>query len=205
MTIERWRLQGDYFENCNCEILCPCIVRGAAAVPTEGHCDVGFAFHINEGDFNGISLNGLNFVVVAYTPGKMSDGNWTMAAYVDERADQQQRQALERILSGEVGGPSGRRWGGLTTNFLGTKYAPITYRAEGRTRSVYIPQIMDFNVEGIMTRDQTEPMRLENTAHPVNSSLALARGTRSTYTDHGMRWDNTRKNGHYAPFEWRWP
>ena len=35
--------------------------------------------------------------------------------------------------------------------------------------------------------------------------LALARGTASTYSDHGMTWDNTGKNGHYAPFEWSWP
>ena len=61
MATDRWRLKGDYFENCNCEVLCPCVVAGAAAVPTEGHCDVGFAFHIDEGEFNGVALNGLNF------------------------------------------------------------------------------------------------------------------------------------------------
>ncbi len=50
-----------------------------------------------------------------------------------------------------------------------------------------------------------EVMRLENTGHPVILTLALARGAASTYTDHGMTWDNTGKNGHYAPFEWQWP
>ena len=67
-TEERWNLKGDYFENCNCEILCPCIVGGGPAVPTEGHCDVAFAFHIQEGDYQGVALDDLNFVVVAYTP-----------------------------------------------------------------------------------------------------------------------------------------
>ena len=104
MTTDRWRLKGDYFENCNCEVLCPCIVLGVAAVPTEGHCDVGFAFHIDRGNFNHVSLDGLNFVVTAYTPGIMSEGNWSTAVYVDQRADQQQREALGRILSGEMGG-----------------------------------------------------------------------------------------------------
>ena len=106
MADGRWRLKGEYFENCNCEILCPCIVQGGPAVPTEGHCDVGFAFHISEGQFNEVSLNGLNFVVAAYTPGVMGEGNWTTAAYIDEKADQDQRDALARILSGEVGGPA---------------------------------------------------------------------------------------------------
>ena len=89
---------------------------------------------------------------------------------------------------------------------MGIKSSPIAYKAEGRTRSTSIPDIMDFNVEGIMAgRQAVEPMRLENTAHPVNPSLALARGTGSTYNDHGMTWDNTGKNGHYPTFEWRWP
>lgn len=204
MTTDRWRLKGDYFENCNCEVLCPCIVPGSGAVPTEGHCDVGFGFHIDEGEFNGVALNGLNFVVIAYTPGIMGEGNWSTAVYIDQRADQQQREALGRIVSGEMGGPA-ERWMRLTSNFLGIKYSPITYVAEGRTRSVSIPEIMDFNVEGIVAGRREEPMMLENTGHPVNSSLALARGTGSTYTDHGMSWDNTSKNGHYSAFEWRWP
>ena len=48
-------------------------------------------------------------------------------------------------------------------------------------------------------------MRLENVGHPVSSTLTMARGTASTYTDHGMSWDNTGKNGHYAAFDWQWP
>jgi hypothetical protein len=120
-------------------------------------------------------------------------------------ADEQQREALGRILSGGLGGPA-ERWMRLTGNFLGIKYVPIAYVAQGRARSVSIPEIMDFNVEGIMAgRRAEEPMRLVNTGHPVNADLALAKGTRSTYTDHGMSWDNTGKNGHYSAFEWRWP
>ena len=205
MADDRWHLKGDYFENCNCEVLCPCIIGGGPAVPTEGHCDVGFAFYIEEGDLNGVSLNGLSFVVIAYTPGIMGEGNWSTAVYIDQMADPQQRDALGRILSGGMGGAA-ERWMRLTGNFLGIKYVPITYVAEGRARSVSIPDIMDFNVEGIMAgRRAEEPMRLVNTGHPVNADLALARGTRSTYTDHGMSWDNTGKNGHYSTFEWRWP
>lgn len=108
MPGDRWHLKGDYFESCNCEVLCPCIVQGAKAIPTEGHCDVGFAFHGEEGDFNGLDLGALNFVVIAYTPGMMSAGDWSTAVYIDERADREQREALSRILSGKLGGGGGR-------------------------------------------------------------------------------------------------
>ena len=204
MTTESWNLKGEYFENCNCEVLCPCVVPGPPTDPTEGHCDVGFAFHVQEGDFGGVSLDDLNFVVIAYTPGNMGAGNWTTAVYIDEKANDAQRKALDRILSGEIGGPA-RIWMPLTTDFKGTKYCPITYTSEGRNRGVSIPEIMDFNVEGIVADRGNEPMRLENAPHEVNSTLTLARSTGSTYTDHGMSWDNTSKNGLYAPFNWQWP
>jgi hypothetical protein len=203
MAESTWYLKGDYFENCNCTVLCPCI-HNPLAVPTEGHCDVALAFHIQEGRFHDTLLDGLNFLVVAYTPTVMGQGNWKTAVYIDERADPQQREALGHILSGNMGGPA-QRWMRLTGNFLGIQYVPMTYAAEDKTRRVTIPDIINFNVEGIQARGREDVMRLTNTAHPVNSSLAMARGTESLYTDHGMQWDNTGKNAHYSSFEWRWP
>ena len=204
MTTNRWRLKGEYFESCNCEVLCPCIVQGTSVKPTDGHCDVGLAFHIEEGDFNGTSLNGLNFLAANYTPGPMADGNWTSAFYVDERANPQQREAMEQLLSGQMGGPA-ERWRALTTDFKGISYVPIEFKVEGRTRSVTIPNVIDFNVEGITKPGQDDALLLVNAGHPVNRDLYIAKGTRATYSDHGMTWDNTGKNGHYASFEWNWP
>jgi hypothetical protein len=203
MAEPTWQLQGDYFENCNCTVLCPCIHDGRNT-PTEGHCDVALAFHIETGRLNDTVLDGLNFLVAAWTPTVMAEGGWKTAMYVDERADAGQRDALGQILSGNLGGPMSR-WASLTETFLGTSYVPITYEQEGKRRSVSIPGIIDFNIEGIQARGQDEVMTLTHTPHPVNSTLALAKGTRSTYTDHGMQWDNTGRNGHYAPFNWRGP
>ena len=75
MTTQRWSLKGDYFESCNCDIRCPCILPVSPGTPTEGHCDVGLTFHIEEGDFDGVALGGLNFVVASFTPGRMGAGN----------------------------------------------------------------------------------------------------------------------------------
>ena len=202
MIPERWRLKGEYFENCNCEILCPCVLPVGSGNPTEGDCKIAFAFHIVEGDFSDIPVDGLNVVLVCYTPGNMGEGNWTSALYIDERADPPQRAALSRIFSGDVGGPAAV-WMGLTTDFRGIKYGPIAYSSQGRTRRVSIPGIFDFNVEGI-TAGSRRVMRLENTGHPVAANLAIAQSTHSAYADHGLTWDNSGKNGHYASFEWSW-
>ncbi len=198
-----WQLRGDYFENCNCTILCPCIHDGRNE-PTEGHCDVALAFHIQDGRFNDTTLDRLNFVVAAWTPTVMGAGGWKTAIYIDEQANDMQREALGQILSGDMGGPMGR-WAALTETFLGTRYVPITYAQAGKTRSVNIPGIIDFTVEGLQAHGQDDVMALTNTGHPVSATLAMAKGTKNTYSDHGMNWDNTGRNGHYAAFAWQWP
>src|SRR5215472_8639354 len=104
----KWRLKGDYFENCNCDVVCPCLVSSKPPLtsrPTQGACDVALAFHIDRGNYGPVSLDGLNVAVVVHTPGPMAGGNWTLASYVDERADDAQTAALGAIFGGAEGGP----------------------------------------------------------------------------------------------------
>ena len=56
-----WRLSGDYFENCNCSIVCPCLISTAPPLtsrPTEGYCDVALAFHIDKGNYGRLRSTG---------------------------------------------------------------------------------------------------------------------------------------------------
>ena len=203
MTTANWHLSGDFLELCNCEVGCRCILIAQTEKPTEGNCDGGFAWHIEDGEFNDIALNELNFAFLHATPGIMAEGNWTAAIYVDERADQRQREALEEILSGKAGGPM-ENYMALTGNLLSIKYVPIDYKIEGRTRSVSIPAILDFNVEGLMKPGFSDAIRLENARGWV-PWMFLAKGTKGTYTDYGLRFENTGRNGHYGPFGWPRP
>jgi hypothetical protein len=36
MSDRTWRIEGDYFESCNCDLLCPCLLSHAQARPTQG-------------------------------------------------------------------------------------------------------------------------------------------------------------------------
>ena len=130
----KWRLTGDYFENCNCDVVCPCLVSTAApltARPTQGVCDVPLVFHIDKGDYDGVALDGLNVAVVAHTPGPMADGNWTLAAYIDERADEKQTAALGAIFGGGEGGPMAA-FAPLVGKHLGVKKVAIKYSINGK-------------------------------------------------------------------------
>jgi hypothetical protein len=198
-----WTITGEYFESCNCEVLCPCLLSRAQARPTEGHCDVVVAVHVESGRFGDSVLDGLNAILAVYTPGVMARGDWTVACYVDERGEPAQRRALEAICSGQAGGPLGR-FAPLIAARLPTKAVPISFAVDGKSRRVEVPGILDVTVEGIVgVRDQE--VWLDNVAHFASRRLAAARGTRSRYRDHAFTFDNTGRNGHYAPIRWSGP
>ena len=141
---QKWHLSGDYFENCNCNVVCPCLVSPSAPLtswPSQGVCDVALIFHIDKGNYGRVSLDGLNVAVVGHTPGAMGDGNWTLAAYIDERADEQQTAALGAIFSGSEGGPMAA-FAPLVGKHLGVKKVAIKYAISGKSRSAEIPGIM---------------------------------------------------------------
>jgi hypothetical protein len=201
----QWRLAGDYFETCNCDVACPCLFSAAAPLtsrPSQGACDVVLAFHIDSGNYGGISLDGLNVVLAAHAPGPMGEGNWSAAAYIDERADDQQTAALGAIFTGAEGGPMAI-FAPLIATHLGVKKVPIRYSIQGKNRSAEIPGIMNMTVEPAPTLHPSGEM-WANTGHPAAPDrLALAKGgPGSTFADYGMRWDNSGRNGHYAPISW---
>ena len=149
----QWQLSGDYFENCNCNVVCPCLVSKSAPLtsrPTEGECNVVLIFHIDGGSYDGTRLDGLNVVLAVHTPGPMAQGNWSVAAYIDQRADDEQTEALGAIFTGAAGGPMAH-FAPLIGNTLGVSKVPITYRIDGKKRSAEIPDILHMTVDPLPT------------------------------------------------------
>jgi hypothetical protein len=204
-TQTKWRLSGDYFENCYCDVVCPCLVSPAAPFttpPSQGECDVALAFHIDKGSYDQVSLDGLNVAVIVHTPGAMADGNWTLAGYVDARADDKQTAALHAIFGGAEGGPMAA-FAPLVGNNLGMKKVAINSIINGNVRSAEIPGIMHMAVEPLGSMHSSGEI-WGATGHPIApDKLGFGVGSKaSTFTDHGMRWDNSGKNGLYAPISW---
>lgn len=201
----RWQFTGDYFENCNCDVVCPCVFSNKpqfTSQPTQGACDVAFGFHIESGSYGGVTLDGLNVAMMAHTPGPMADGNWAVALYLDERADERQRQALQAIFAGQAGGIMGG-FAPLIGSVLGVKAVPITFQKDGMRRSLEIPGLAHLAVRAAPAAMPDKEMWAVN-AHPFNlEGVAMAAGEAgSTWEDYGMRWDNSGKNAHYAPVKW---
>jgi hypothetical protein len=163
------------------------------------------AFHIETGHHGALQLDGLNFVVVAHTPGVMSDGNWSVGLIVDARARDDQERAIASIATGQAGGPMAAVVP-LVGKILGVERKPISFEKNGLRRAVVVPGVLDQAVEGVPgVARPGEPLYIDNTLHPANSRLALARATRSHLQAFGLTWDDTtgKNNGHFAPFQWQ--
>jgi hypothetical protein len=201
----KWSLSGDYFENCNCNVTCPCLFSPAPPLtsrPTEGDCHVAFLFHIDKGAYGDLKLDGLNAVVAISSQGPMASGHWTSAAYLDERADEKQTEALGAIFGGTAGGPMAA-FAPLVGKSLGVKKASITYKIDGKVRSGEIPGVLSMSVRPLQSIVGGEEIWVSPGAATNPSKIALAVGRDgSTYADYGLRWDNSGRNGHYAPINW---
>jgi len=196
-----WSLEGEYMENCNCEVLCPCITWSMAGPADNERCLVPLAMHIEKGEKDGVSLDGLNAVLVVDAPQVMGEGGWRVAVYLDERASEEQQAALGEILSGAAGGPPAML-GSLVGEQLGVRVVPINYTSEEDRKRVEVPGIMDFEIEPIRNPETGAVQEVTNTIHPMGSDLPIARSIRGHFDDFGLTFDNTGKNGHYREFSW---
>jgi hypothetical protein len=197
-----WQIRGRYMETCNCDYLCPCPLTGLGE-STHGHCIFAMAFHIEDGSFNGTSLDDLNFVIVGRTPGQMGEGNWEVGLIADERASQEQQDALVQIAGGQAGGPVANL-APLIGNFLGVESKPIEFEGQGNTWSVDVRDTIEQAVQGTEGLGG-ESLYLDNTGHPAANRLGLARAQYSRFNAFGIQFNNEsgRNNGHFAPFDWQ--
>lgn len=196
----QWQVAGSYFEACSCTVACPCVFTSP---PTEGDCTALVAWHIDNGAYAEVPLDGLNVVLAAYAPGHMLDGKWQVALYLDERASAAQQDALGKIFSGQAGGHLAALVP-LIGEVLGVKSVPIEYQAEGRGRSMRIPAVAALEIEALAGQDGAE-VTLSN--HPFTAvpgyPAVVAKSKTAHYQDYGLKLDVSEKNGFYSPFAYQ--
>jgi hypothetical protein len=205
MANPSWQLTGEYFETCSCDFLCPCIPSNLSARPTNGDCNFAMVFHVEQGKSENLKLDGLSFAVVGNAPDIMGKGSWSVGLILDDRATPEQQQALTLIASGQAGGPPAIL-SGVVGKFLGVETRPIQLQKNGLRRSVSIPKVLEQGCEGVSSvGDPAKPLYIDNTLHPANARLALARATESHLHAFGLNWDDTsgKNNGHFAAFSWQ--
>ena len=199
MADNNWSLTGTYFETCNCDAACPCVFLSA---PTNGECNVLIGWHIDDGHFNDINLNNFSVALAVHSPGHMLEVKWTAAVYLDDKADEAQKDALLTIFSGQAGGhPS--LLAAHIGNILGVKSAAIEYHAQGKRRSMRVGDVAEAEIEAIEGQGGAE---VTVTNHPLcvvpGYPAVSARSKRLMFNDHDLNWEISEKSGFYSPFSY---
>jgi hypothetical protein len=97
-----WEIKGRELVNCTCEYGCNCQFN---ALPDKGHCHAVAGIQIDQGHHGETTLDGLRIAAIFQWPGPIHEGNGKAIAFVDENADQKQRDALLKIMTGQDTAP----------------------------------------------------------------------------------------------------
>ena len=195
-----WSLKGTYFETCNCEAACPCVFTSP---PTEGDCTALVAWHIDEGRFGDVSLDGLNVALAVHAPGTMVATKWKAAAYFDDKASPAQNDALHAIFSGKAGGHPAVL-ASFIGEMVGAKNVPMHFQADGRHGSLSIPGITEAEIEALEGQGG-QPISISN--HPLciapGQAAVVARSKNFRFSDFGFDWKLSGRNGFISDFAYQ--
>jgi hypothetical protein len=198
-----WHLEGTYIENCNCDVVCPCGASGFSAPADNERCKAVLAWHINSGDVDGTDVSDRAVVLVLDAPQQMSEGNWRVGMFMDDRASAEQAEKLGGIFSGQMGGPLANVVPLISEN-LGMEVAAIEYSDDGRRHRVKVGDAIDVEIEDVVSPfDPDGPLpRLTETKHPANSELTPARTLTARVEGRGIDYSADGKSGFSTPFSW---
>jgi hypothetical protein len=201
-TMAEWELNGTVVVACNCDYGCPCNFN---ALPTHGHCEGGWTWHVDRGRFADVALDGLNFGVYVKWPGAIHEGNGHAVILVDERADDAQRRAIQTLVGGDVGGP----WGvlGWTWPTVDGPYAvPFEFEVDGVNGRIEA---------GAYVALESEAIRNPVTGAEVHPGAVLPEGiifkrgdfgsSKRFRVANGIDLDHTGRYTAVGPFEYRGP
>jgi hypothetical protein len=158
-----WEFKGRELANCTCEYGCPCQFN---ALPDKGHCFGLLGIIIDEGRYGDVRLDGLRIAMVFKWPGAIHLGNGEAIAFVDERADTRQREALLKIMNGQDTAPFATMFA-IYASMLAKMHDPVFAPIEGdidvdaRTGRIFIHGYLDLSGRPIRNPVSGKPSRAQ--------------------------------------------
>ncbi len=194
-----WNASGTYFEACNCEAACPCVFLSP---PTYGECTAVLGWHIDQGEYEGLSVSDLNVSLAVYVDGNMANGGWKVALYLDDRASEQQAEALGAMFSGAAGGHPAVL-AGFIGEVIGVAPAAITFESDGSSAAFKVGELAEISLEAIEGQGGAQ-VGIDN--HPLavapGNTAVVSRSKSFRFADHGFEWEFSGRNGFLSPFQY---
>jgi hypothetical protein len=181
--------------------MCPCNLSFDHGASFD-YCRVVLVFGVRTGQVDGTDIGGLTVAVIADTPKVMTEGNWRLGVFVDDRASQEQFDKLVGVFTGQMGGPMAALTP-LVGEVLGVERATIDVVDDGLRHSVRIGDAIDFEIEDIVPFgvDSGHPIRFDGMFHPVAPNLTMAEAKRSRIDAFGITYEG-RSGLSTSEFSW---
>ncbi|MGE5862942.1 MAG: DUF1326 domain-containing protein [Nitrososphaerales archaeon] len=204
--IPTWHLKADYVETCNCDYGCPC---NFDAFPSNGFCRALVLYHIREGNYGNIKLDGLDVVGVYSWPKAIHEGNGTMQLYISKNtSDNNTRHALVDIFSGKAKGEGPfALFAGTFKYILEPQFVDLNVKIDGKKSSFSVSDIIDVQVESFINpvtgEEQDTKIQL-----PKGFIWKLAEAAKTKImriTTPSLNFDHSGKNAFYSVVEYRGP
>jgi hypothetical protein len=192
-TSQGYQLEGSLLEVCSCNTLCPCWI---GEDPDNGTCDTVIAYNLTSGKIRGIDVSGLSIVNVGHIPGNVLDGNWRIAIYVDDRASDEQMEALLDAFGGKLGGPLADL-AGLVGEIVAVERAPISHTIVDGAGTLTVGDKVDCAMHPYRGPDgsiTTLNNSVFSTVPGAPAYVAVADHQRIDVPEHGYQWELENKN-----------
>jgi hypothetical protein len=196
-----WKLDGTYFENCNCDWVCPCTVTSFVSSATADRCHVILNYHVQRGEIDGVDVSGRSVSIVVDSPKRMLDGGWRVGLIIDDKASKEQADHLTSVFAGQAGGPMANI-APLIGELLGIERLPIEYSDQGNRHRIRIGEAIAIEIEDFAAQEGGETTKLTGVAHPSASTITIAKPIESKIKAFGMEFENAGKSAFSAPFNW---
>jgi hypothetical protein len=193
MTEAAYSLKGTLLEACSCGVLCPCWI---GEDPDGGECFAVVGYHFDTGQVRGVDVSGLSLLSVAYIPGNVLAGNWEVVRLVDDRASDDQREAILAAFTGELGGPLADL-AELVGTVKGVESVPIRHEIIEGVGSLEVPDVLEAEMEPYRGPDGGVTTLRESIFSTVPGSpawVAKAERNRVNLPQYGMVWEYEGRN-----------
>ncbi|MGH2917287.1 MAG: DUF1326 domain-containing protein [Solirubrobacteraceae bacterium] len=197
-----WSVRGRYFENCTCDVPCPCTASLSLGADYD-RCQVVLVFHVDAGDVDGVDVSGLTVAAVGDTPKVMTDGDWRLGVLIDAAATDEQADKLGGVFSGALGGPMAALAPLIGEN-LGVERVAMEFSSEGGRHSVSLGDKGNVEVEDVVPFgiETGEPARIVGIFHPVGSELTISKAGDSQISAFGLEPVLAGQSGFSTTFAW---
>jgi hypothetical protein len=198
-----WSIEGRYFENCSCEVVCPCTASLELGADYD-HCTVALVFHVDKGEVDGVDVSGLTVAPVAQAPKFMHEGNWKLGLLIDENASDEQAEKLGGVFSGQLGGPMGAL-APLVGEVLGVERVAMQFESDDGHHKLVVGDMGQVDVNDVVPfgSESGEPAQLNNVFHPAGPTLTIAKASEASgISAFGLDVSNAGKSAFSGPFAW---